>query len=64
VTVTSLTLGTESIAPGTYSFADFTTAQQAFFKDSGGTITVPEPATMGLLAVGGLMVLRRRRNRA
>ena len=63
VTVTSLTLGTESIAPGTYSFADFTGDQQAFFKDSGGTITVvPEPATMALMGLGGLgLILGRKR---
>ena len=64
VKVKSLTLGTESIPAGTYTFGDFTTAQQAYFKTGTGTIMVtPEPATLGLLAAGGLMVLRRRRVR-
>jgi len=64
VKVKSLTLGTESIPAGTYTFGDFTTAQQAYFKTGTGTIIVtPEPATLGLLAAGGLMVLRRRRVR-
>jgi len=64
VKVKSLTLGTESIPAGTYTFGDFTTAQQAYFKTGTGTIIVtPEPATLGLLAFGGLMVLRRRRVR-
>ncbi len=65
VTVTSLTLGTESIDPGPYTFDDFTKEQQVFFKDSGGTITVtpvPEPSAcmLCLMSLAGLALARTR----
>jgi hypothetical protein len=55
----SLVLGGEMIAEGTYAYTDFTAAQQAYLLSDGtpGTVTVipePEPATLGLFVVGAL----------
>ena len=65
VTVTSLTLGSDTFGAGTYTFTDFTLAQQAFFngQNDGGTliVAIPEPGSLALLAVGGMCMMRRRR---
>ena len=65
-TVDSLSLGgTPYTAPGTYgttaSGADY--QDDTFFSGTGTVELVPEPATVGLLAIGGA-VLRRRRRRS
>ncbi len=61
--MTSLTLGTESIGPGTYTYNDFTSEQQKFFKNSDGRITVtpiPEPSacSLCLISLVGLVFTR------
>jgi hypothetical protein len=53
IVVRSLVIGGASFGPGTYTYNSFTTAQQAFLFNNGGTITVaaltPPPA-IGLIA--------------
>jgi hypothetical protein len=64
-TFSSLVLGGETIAPGTYSYDNFTASQKVYLLQGAtpGEITViPEPATLGLLGVfGGAMLFFRRR---
>jgi hypothetical protein len=58
----SLAIDGTTIGVGTYSFGDFTVAQQAYLSDAGGSITViPEPTTLGLFVVSsvGILFLRR-----
>lgn len=54
----SVTLGSDSLAPGTYLYSTLTPAQQAYFTPgilgTGSITVVPEPGTMGLLLLGGL----------
>ena len=59
--LTSLSLGGEEIAAGDYVKTDFTVAQQAFIGTVGTISIVPEPATMSLLALGGMAMLKRRK---
>jgi len=48
---------------GTVNYADLVLLQDNFGKSSAGaTGTIPEPATLGLLAIGGLAMLKRRRH--
>ena len=66
IVLSSLTIGGTNFDVGTYSYNDFSAAQQAFLVDNGGTIEViPEPGTYALLA-GCLaltsVMLRRRRS--
>ncbi len=64
-TIASLILGGLSMGPGTYSHAN----ESAYFGNFAGVLNVtgsniPEPATLGLMALGGLGILasgRRRR---
>jgi hypothetical protein len=66
LTFASLVLGNDTIAPGTYTYDQFTSAQQALFSGIGvnaASITViPEPAAIGLIFFCGLatIVIRRR----
>jgi len=46
---------------GTVNYADLVLLQDNYGKSSAGAPTIPEPATLGLLAVGALAVIRRRR---
>lgn len=54
----------DTLAPGTYTFAELNTAYDAQFADGGtGTLTVvPEPASLGMVALS-LLALRRPRRR-
>jgi hypothetical protein len=62
----SLVLGGETIAEGTYAYEDFTATQQAYLLSDGtpGTINViPEPATLGMVALSAFLLLVARRIR-
>jgi len=59
--VGGLSLWGTALPVGTYNGGDSTTD---WLGGSGSITVVPEPATMGLLAMGGLALLRRRRNRS
>jgi hypothetical protein len=60
-------IGGTPLADGIYSFATLNTLYDAYFVD-GGTglllVNAPEPATLTLLALGGLGLLRRRSRNA
>ena len=64
VTFASVTLNATSLTPGTYSFAALNASYNTIFNDGGsGSITVvPEPATMALLGLGGLLTFKRKRS--
>ena len=55
--ITALTLGGAPQAPGIYNAG----THPAYFSGTGSLQVMPEPATMTLLALGGLAILRRRR---
>jgi len=61
----AVTINGTSLAPGNYTFATLNATFDSNFQDGGtGSITVgvPEPTTLGVLALGGLFLARRRRN--
>lgn len=64
-TFSSLVLGGETIAAGTYSYSDFSTSQKGYLLQGatpGQIQVIPEPATLGLItAFGGAMLFIRRR---
>lgn len=55
LTVSSLTVDGSSFGAGTY------TSSSAFVTGGGSVIVVPEPGSLALLGLGGLMIARRRR---
>lgn len=63
LTVGALTIDGVSLGAGTYSYGDLNSNYDAFFADGGSSsITViPEPATLALVTLGGMMMLGRRR---
>lgn len=64
ITVGALTIGGVSIPDGVYSFAQLNTDYDLFFREGGSgsiTVGVPEPASLAFVAMGGLLVLGRRR---
>ncbi len=72
-TIGTLTVGTTGLATGDYqilvdgdadvglSFIALDAAEELLFGSAGVTVLVPEPATLALLGLGGIAVLRRRR---
>ena len=52
---------TWKVTDGTGAPANISDFSSAFLGESDLTLTVPEPATLGLLAMGGLALIRRRR---
>lgn len=65
ITLAGLTLNGTPLDSGTYSYATLNATYDAFFTDGGsGSITipaVPEPASLGMIGLGGLLMLKRRR---
>jgi len=60
----SLSIGGTQLAPGTYSFDYLNSHYDSYFVDGGsGSITVPEPASLGLVALGTMLTASRRRRR-
>lgn len=66
LTFSGLTIGATSLGAGTYTYEYLNTNYDAFFAEggSGQIMVVPEPATWGLLTLGGMALLMRRRVRA
>ena len=61
-TVNALTLGSDSIAAGTYTVSELDALGAGVFTGTTGTITViPEPASLVLMGLGSLCMLSRRR---
>ncbi|MCH7228832.1 PEP-CTERM sorting domain-containing protein, partial [Haloferula sp. A504] len=64
VKVTSGVFGSTMLPAGTYTGSDLISDYSlgAYITDNGGTITViPEPTSLALLGLGGLIVIHRRR---
>ncbi len=63
VTFVYATINGDVLNPGTYSFATLNGSYDEIFDDGGtGSITVvPEPASVAMLAMGGALMLRRRK---
>jgi len=61
-TLSSLTIGAGSTVTFTSGLASFSGGGKG--ASFGGTATVPEPGTLGLLLIGALGVLNRRRRQA
>ena len=64
-TFSSLVLGGETIANGTYNYSEFTATQKTYLQQGptpGQIVVIPEPATLGLIATfGGAVLFIRRR---
>lgn len=55
LTVTSLTVDGQSFGAGAY------TSSESFITGGGSVVVIPEPGSLALLGLGGLMMVRRRR---